>query len=286
MDEYYPFEAGFGSTANSQRWRQLFGNVLPDGVVYGFLNQLAPVYNSGAGTVTIDTGALIIDGMWGALSTLQTIAVSGNGTVVASLNLSTKVASILWSAGEIEYPYTRNSTTYEVPLFSVVGGVGTDMRPFINQGATTAASVTSTGIGYSMAATTTTNYGILLAHVTEPGFYLIEGHASLVLAVDASVQQTINAKLFANQGAFTAAPPTQLGPLEPLSWPGGATGGNPINASVSSRWLFNVSAAGLWIFGWQFVVGSGATTSTIQTLGVKVSPSQAAIPFTSTTVVH
>jgi hypothetical protein len=97
------------------------------GVVPGNQNQLASTI-SGT-TVTIQPGAVWVDGFYGASSTnKQVTGVSGTGTIVARLDVTSRQIYFMFVPTVVQNPLAN----YDIPLYSVAAGVLTDVRQFCN----------------------------------------------------------------------------------------------------------------------------------------------------------
>jgi hypothetical protein len=97
------------------------------GVVYGFLNALAP--SIAGSVVTVQTGAVWIDGYYGEIDSPKTIGVSGNGMVVARMDPNARQIVLTFVANQT-VPTQNQSGIYEVPVMQVTGATGKDIRQF------------------------------------------------------------------------------------------------------------------------------------------------------------
>jgi hypothetical protein len=127
LDSYFPFDTGPGSTATPANWRQMARLWYGSGVVPGNQNQLASTI-SGT-TVTIQPGAVWVDGFYGqSAANKQVTGVSGTGTVVARLDVTSRQIYFMFVPTVVQNP----AANFDIPLYSVAGGVLTDVRQFCN----------------------------------------------------------------------------------------------------------------------------------------------------------
>jgi hypothetical protein len=95
------------------------------GVVPGNQSQLACTI-SGT-TVTIQPGAVWVDGFYGQSSANKTVSgVTGTGTVVARLDVTSRQIYFMFTTTVVQNPLAN----FDIPLYSVAGGVLTDVRQF------------------------------------------------------------------------------------------------------------------------------------------------------------
>ncbi len=134
VDVYYPYSQSHGSTANSQRWRNLLSALggYNDAVVPAYANLLVPTLVD-ATHVSVGTGAMVVQGAWAELTALQTIVITAPGSVVMRINPTTETVSVEWQATTVGPPWLNTATAYDAPICSVTGGVLTDLRQYLGQ---------------------------------------------------------------------------------------------------------------------------------------------------------
>lgn len=126
LDNYFPFDQGPGATATPANWRQMARLWYGSGVVPGNGNQLACTIS---GTVvTIQPGAVWVDGFYGSTTVnKQVTGVSGTGTIIARLDVTSRQIYFMFTNTAIVQNPLAN---YDIPLYTVAGGVLTDARQF------------------------------------------------------------------------------------------------------------------------------------------------------------
>jgi len=131
LDTYIPFDQGPGATATAPRWRQMARNFCGSGVIPGYLNQMTPTL---AGTnLTIASGGVMCDGMYGENAGPKTFAVSAAGIAVARMDPTARSISFAWLANATTY--TQNLTgIFEVPIAMVVNSALVDFREWATGG--------------------------------------------------------------------------------------------------------------------------------------------------------
>lgn len=126
LDNYFPFDQGPGATATPANWRQMARLWYGSGVVPGNGNQLACTISGG--TVTIQPGAVWVDGFYGqSNANKQVTGVSGTGTIIARLDVTSRQIYFMFTTTAIVQNPLAN---YDIPLYTVAGGVLTDARQF------------------------------------------------------------------------------------------------------------------------------------------------------------
>lgn len=127
LDSYFPFDQGPGATATPANWRQMARLWYGSGVVPGNQNQL--VCTISAATVTIQPGAVWVDGFFGQSNANKAVTgVSGTGTIVARLDVNSRQIYFMFVPSVVQNPLGN----FDIPLYSVAGGVLTDIRQFCN----------------------------------------------------------------------------------------------------------------------------------------------------------
>jgi microcystin-dependent protein len=133
MDAYVPFDSGAGSAATQALWRKMARAFAISGVVPGQGNNMLATYNSGAGTITVQPGAVLIDGFYGEITANKTLGagtattITGSGMVVARLNIATSVIELDWVASTF-VPSVSYTGNYELPLWALDSGTWFDLR--------------------------------------------------------------------------------------------------------------------------------------------------------------
>jgi hypothetical protein len=140
FDEYFPFDPGYGASANSARWRKMANLWQSDGVIKGYLNELSAGAPSG-GNVSISSGGCFIHGYYAEVNPgPQTIAVTGNGSIVAQVDFGTQVCQIYFKQNAVDYGpsttlnYEQSTNRWEIPLYLYSGGTLSDLRTMISPG--------------------------------------------------------------------------------------------------------------------------------------------------------
>jgi hypothetical protein len=127
VDNYFPFDTGPGSTATAARWRLMGRLWYGSGVVPSYLNACAP--SIAGSVVTIQTGAVWIDGYYGEIDSPKTVAVTGNGMVVLRMDPVARQILVVFVPNQT-VPTQLLTGIYEVPVMQVTGATGKDIRIF------------------------------------------------------------------------------------------------------------------------------------------------------------
>jgi hypothetical protein len=127
VDNYFPFDTGSGASATPARWRLMARLWYSSGVVPGYLNACVPSISGSV--VTIQSGAMWIDGYYGESDSPKTVGVSGNGMVVARMDPTARSIAFYYVAGQ-SVPTQNPNGIYEIPIMQVTGATGTDIRRF------------------------------------------------------------------------------------------------------------------------------------------------------------
>lgn len=127
VDNYFPFDTGPGSSATAARWRLMARLFNGSGVIYNFLNALAP--SIAGSVVTVQPGAVWIDGYYGEIDSPKGVGVTGNGMVVARMDPTARQVVLMFVANQT-VPTQNKSGIYEVPIMQVTGATGRDIRQF------------------------------------------------------------------------------------------------------------------------------------------------------------
>jgi hypothetical protein len=265
FDEYFPFDKGFGASANSARWRKMAQLWCPDGVLQNYPTGVSTVTQLFAtiasNTVTIQPGAAFIHGYYAEVMAPQNVvSVTGNGTIVAGVDLVNEICSIYYKSGATDYSgYTQSLSLWEIPLWLVTGGATlTDLRTFIigGQGVTWAGrldgpiSIATGGTSPLVMAQ------FMVARVPYAGWAKIEGSAMITLT-DLSAAQTASCQLTYQQGVAGQA---QLAPTTAMQ-PGNSAWGAGMSLQtlalpITLSGVIPVTT-GLKNAGWLVVAGPG-----------------------------
>lgn len=127
VDNYFPFDTGPGSTATAARWRLMARLWFGSGIVQGFLNGFAP--SIAGSVVTIQTGAVWIDGYYGESDSPKTVGITGNGMVVIRMDPVARQIILIFVLGQ-NVPTQNQNGIYEIPLMQVTGATGVDIRQY------------------------------------------------------------------------------------------------------------------------------------------------------------
>lgn len=139
LDNYFPFDQGLGATATPANWRQMARLWYGSGVVPGNGTQFAATIS--AGVVTIQPGAVWIDGFYGSTTVNKTVSSVGLGAglIIARMDLNARTITFQYLPGgsvTVNPPGFGQSplaSTYDVPLWYVTTATAiTDVRQFCN----------------------------------------------------------------------------------------------------------------------------------------------------------
>ena len=150
FDEFFPFDPGFGASANSSRWRKMAKLWQTDGVLsawYTPTNTLVVAPNVLSATqagnqVTVNPGGCFVHGYYAELQSAKTFTVGSNGTIVAQVNMPTnnEFVQIIYRDGITDYGgnpssnFEQDNTIWEMPLWLIQSSTLYDLRTFINPG--------------------------------------------------------------------------------------------------------------------------------------------------------
>jgi hypothetical protein len=127
VDQFFPFDTGPGATATPTRWRSMARLFYGSGVVPGNQNQFSCTLTGGV--LTISTGAAWIDGFYGENDAAKTLAISGNGMVVARMDPNLREIMFVFVPSQT-VPTQQPTGIFEIPLYQVTGTTLTDIRQF------------------------------------------------------------------------------------------------------------------------------------------------------------
>lgn len=203
FDEYFPFDKGFGATANSARWRKMAQLWCCDGVLQGYLNGLTTT--ASGTTATVQTGAVFIHGYYAEIQTNQNISIGANGTIVAKVDLVNEVCSVYYKDGALDYgsvpatSYEQSASNWEIPLFLVAAGPTlTDLRTWVGPGRVTAFWGQSTP-SFNIAAGASQNQSITPVRVPYSAPAILRGSAQITIP-GPSPGNTVTAQLYYQYG--------------------------------------------------------------------------------------
>jgi microcystin-dependent protein len=129
VDNYFPFATGPGATATAARWRLMARVFQGSGVIANYLNNMNPTI--AGSVVTIDTGAVWVDGYYGENDSPKTVNITGSGTtVIVVAHMDPVVSQITLTA--VASPTQTLTGIYEVPICRVTSGALVDIRQFAN----------------------------------------------------------------------------------------------------------------------------------------------------------
>jgi hypothetical protein len=125
--DVWPTEAGAGIVATEARWRKMGRMWTPTGV--GTAGALAPS-RSGT-TLTIQPGAVWLDGHYAELLTAQTLTITTSGIAVVRWDPASSTVELLWRDAVLT-PTVDFAGVYEFVIYQLqASGVGRDMRVFL-----------------------------------------------------------------------------------------------------------------------------------------------------------
>jgi hypothetical protein len=128
LDNYFPFDQGPGETASQTRWRSMARLFHPSGVVNGYANQFAATIANGI--VTVQTGAVWVDGFYGESISNKTVSVTGTGMIVARMDPTQRQVFIVYVPNQTT-PTQNLTGLWEIPLYHVTSGTTlTDIRQY------------------------------------------------------------------------------------------------------------------------------------------------------------
>jgi len=248
LDEYFPFDPGFGASANATRWRKMAALWQADGVISGLTAGIS------GGTLTVQPGALLIKGYYGELAAAKSFSpIGASGTLVAQANLPTdnEYIQVTYRPGIVDYGaggYQQDSNVWEMPLWLVDGGNLIDLRTLLTPSGPVCWSDQVVG-AQTVNGGATVDVPVLSARIPHAGWALVQGSALLTF----TSQQTATCSIYyetpaggENHATSTIAPAV-------------AAGAVPV--SISGRMPVT---SGRKILGWRVVAGSGAAVSISQ----------------------
>lgn len=258
FDEYFPFDPGFGASANAARWRKMANLWMADGVVanypYGALAANRELYASTptGNATTVQPGAVFIHGYYAEISTAQTISGLGTGTIVAQVNFNTEVVTLLYRDTVVDYGaggFEQDANIWEIPIWGVTAGTTLlDLRNLINPavGLRWWASLPgSTGIGAS--SSMQNSFGLARIPYVAQGFL----HGTLLVTfTDLSQAQSATCMMTYQYGQGDVQTSPSISPA--IS--GGGPAGQSISIPVALTGVIPVTQ-GKKTFGWRVTAG-------------------------------
>jgi hypothetical protein len=259
FDEFFPFDPGYGATANAARWRKMAQLWAADGVLANYLNQLNATL--AGSTLTVQSGAVFIHGYYAELQNNQTFTMGTNGTLVAQVNFANEVVALVYRDTITDYGaggFEQDTNVWEIPIWGISGGnTLLDLRNLVNpanglrwvanqQGATTI----PTG------QTNQFSFGAARIPYAAQGFL----HGTLLLTFsDLSQAQTVTCSLTYQYGQGDQQQTPTISPA--------VTAGGVVNQQLSIPVsLFGVVPVtqGKKTFGWRVQAGPGPGVSVAQ----------------------
>jgi hypothetical protein len=269
LDEFFPFDIGQGSPANTARWRKMAQLWQSDGVFSGYLNQLNATL-AGA-TVTVATGGLFIHGYYGeVVNPMAVTGVGTNGTIVAGVDLSAQTISIYYRDTVVDYGsnptsnYQQDTNKWEIPLWLVSGTTLIDLRTMVTPGAACGWWGNVSGpLTVISGGTLQTNF--LTLRVPFAGKAILRGELLLAYS-DGSQAQSAICQLTYQWGASDQ----QLTPTMTPTTPGGGATGQGETDVITLSGLIPVTQ-GKKTVGWRVTAGTGPSlTMTTLTASVQM----------------
>jgi hypothetical protein len=199
LDSYYPFDTPPGNIATPANWRRMARLWNQSGVVWGNQNNFNATISGGV--VTIQPGAVFVDGFYGETTGNKTVGGVSSGLIVARLDTTQRQIYFVYLAGVNTPGQSPSSPTYDVPLYQVTSASAmTDVRQFLytstrpcaNAGAATATGQTGDGAWFQIGYLTSNQWmkgGITFASGTftvPAGVYQVEAAITYVLSGNAA----------------------------------------------------------------------------------------------------
>lgn len=132
VDNYFPFDTGAGAAATPARWRLMARNWCGPGIIPGYHNQCIPTL--AGSVVTVDTGAVWIDGFYGENAAPKGISVAGgDGMLVARADPTGRQVIFVYVVGQTVATQSLTDI-YEIPIVRMTAGAMTDIRQFASAG--------------------------------------------------------------------------------------------------------------------------------------------------------
>ena len=121
----WPTDGADGSVATEARWRKMGRIWTPSGVVDNVSGELVP--SLAFPNLTVQAGAVWVDGHYAELTGSQVLTVTANGLVVVRFDPAANSAELLYRDGA-STPNQSPTGVWELPVAKLVGSVMTDLR--------------------------------------------------------------------------------------------------------------------------------------------------------------
>lgn len=255
FDQYYPFDKGFGAPASAALWGKMAQQFVPDGIVYGYLNQIGA--SIAGGNITLQTGAVLIHGYYGEIQNPQTFAVGSGGMVVAAVNMSTEVMSTYYKDGVTDYSgLTQTATLWEIPLWLVTSATTVvDKRASTSNGRGLAMGVSaSLGAYLTIPAGVSTQFNVGYINFT----HQTVGLFTYVAQFEVSQPNLPSDVVFSGTYQYGQADVQQTYSYE-WTWPGASGTTGLYHTTQSISWIWGVTP-GRKQLGFHVSQAGGATT--------------------------
>jgi hypothetical protein len=258
FDEYFPFDPGFGASANAARWRKMANLWMADGVLANYLNQMNATM---AGSViTVQSGAVFIHGYYAEIVNPQNFTV-GTGTVVAQVNFNTEIVALVYRDTVVDYGsggFEQDANIWEIPIWGIQGGSTLlDLRNLINPAVGLrwwASQVGSTPVGSGT--TLQTSFGLARIPYAAQGFL----HGTMLLTFsDMSQAQSVICQMTYQWGVGDQQVSPSITPANSAGFPAGSS----LSIPVALTGVIPVTQ-GKKTFGWRVTAGTGPGISVAQ----------------------
>jgi hypothetical protein len=123
----WPTDGADGSVANEARWRKMGRVMAADGVVAGISYEMTP--SLAFPNLTVQAGAVWIDGHYAEIGSDQTLTATANGLAVVRFDPAANAAELLWRDGATTLTQDHHGI-WEIAIAKTVGSVLTDLRIF------------------------------------------------------------------------------------------------------------------------------------------------------------
>lgn len=259
FDEYFPFDPGFGASANAARWRKMANLWMADGVVanypLGSTSTNGQLWATIAGsTVTVQPGAVFIRGYYAEITAAQTFPAVATGTIVAQVNFTTEVVALVYRDTVVDYGtggFEQDANIWEIPIWGVQGGTTLlDLRNLVNPA--TGLRWTASQAGSTPIATGTTlqsSFGLARIPYAATGFL----HGTLLLTFnDLSVAQSVICQMTYQWGQTDQQVSPVVTPANSVGFPSGSSLSIPVGLTGAIP-----VTQGKKTFGWRVTAGTG-----------------------------
>jgi hypothetical protein len=129
FDLFYPFDSGAGAVATQANWFNIGAGFQDSGILRSVPNYLRPTLTS-PGTVQINTGAALIQGVYAQSTAAKTITIpTGAGTggvIVAQADFGNRICNIVFNSAV--YAPVQTTSLWELMIAQVSAGVMSDCR--------------------------------------------------------------------------------------------------------------------------------------------------------------